>query len=203
MEINSKSDLIKAAREAGELLQKIQDYLEENDLNRVEYAAAKVRFPRGFIRLASHQRKRLGFLKEQALKDNIAYTLILSDVVLWLKIRTDLWGVPRQMLIKLNVFLVGTLIESITKTYLKGICSKNFKFRNEFLKERGIIDEKLQGDLDWIWDVRNKMHLFQLDATEYQNSYDEKCHKRCIKTFRSLLGALELKGPLESMRAGI
>jgi len=198
MEINSKADLAKAAEQAGALLQQIQNYLEENDLNWNECPEAKVRFPRGFIRQAALQRKRLGFLDNRALKDNLAYTLILSDVVLWLKIRTDLWGTPKEMLTKLYVFLIGTLVESITKEYLEGICGKNFKRRNEFLIEIGVIDEELQTDLDWLWDTRNRMHLFQLGAREYENDYDEKCHDRCVKTFRRLLNALREKGSLNA-----
>lgn len=198
MDINSKPELAKAAEQAGMLLQQIQNYLEANDLNWSECSEAKVRFPRGFIRQAGLQRKRLEFLENRALKDNLAYTLILSDVVLWLKIRTDLWGTPKEMLTKLYVFLIGTLVESITKEYLEGICGKNFKKRNEFLVEKGVIDEQLQVDLDWLWDTRNRMHLFQLDAREYENDYDEKCHRRCVKTFRSLLAALRAKGPLNA-----
>ena len=56
MEINSKADLAKAAEQAGALLQQIQNYLEENDLNWNECPEAKVRFPRGFIRQAALQR---------------------------------------------------------------------------------------------------------------------------------------------------
>ena len=198
MEINSKADLTKAAEQAGILLQQIQNYLEENDLNWSECPEAKIRFPRGFIRQAGLQRKRLDFLENRALKDNLAYTLILSDVVLWLKIRTDLWGTPKEMLTKLYVFLIGTLVESITKEYLEGICGKNFKRRNEFLVENGVIDGDLKVDLDWLWDTRNRMHLFQLDTREYENDYDEKCHRRCVKTFRRLLAALQVRGPLNA-----
>lgn len=196
MEIKSNADLQKAAEQAGMLLQQIQNYLEENDLNWDECPEAKVRFPRGFIRQASLQRKRLAFVEDRALKDNLAYTLILSDVVLWLKLRTDLWGTPKEMLTKLYVFLVGTLAESITKEYLEGICGKNFKKRNEFMVENGVIDEALQADLDWLWDTRNRMHLFQLDSREYENDYDHECHKRCVRTFRRLISALHIRGRL-------
>ena len=82
MEIKNRNDLKRAAEEAGVLLQQIQDYCAANNLNWAECAEAKVRFPRGFIRTASLQRKRLSFLEGKVLKDNLAYTLILSDVVL-------------------------------------------------------------------------------------------------------------------------
>ena len=173
MSIRSKSELKKAAEQAGDLLQQIHDYCAENNL-------AKVRFPRGFIRQAGAQRMRLRFVQDQGLRDNLAYTLILSDVVLWVKLRTDLWGTPKHMMTKLYAFLIGT----------SGPCGQNFSKRNEYLLCHDIIDAETKGNLDWLWGLRNRMHLFQLSAREYENEYTEQCHDRCVKTFRQLIGAL-------------
>lgn len=194
MEINNHSDLKKAAEEAGALLQQIHDYCTINDLNWAKCEESKVRFPRGFIRTASLQRKRIPFVEDKTLKDNLAYTLILSDVVLWLKLRTDLWGTPKEMLTKLYVFLIGTLCESITKDFLSGVCGKNYKKRNEYMVAHKIITTELQIQLDWLWDIRNRMHLFQLDSCEYKNEYTEECHQRCVNTYRELLAALRAHG---------
>jgi len=194
MEIESVDDLIRASREAGELLQRIQDYCESIGLNWAQCKEARVRFPRGFIRPARLQRSRVPFVRDQALKDNIAYTLILSDTVLWLMLRTDLWGVPREMLTKLYVFLIAAVCESITKDYLLGVCGKSFKRRNEYLLSQGIIDPELKDDLDWLWDTRNRMHLFKLKEREYRSDYTDECHERCVRTFRALLAALKARG---------
>jgi hypothetical protein len=110
MSIRSKSELKRAAEQAGDLLQQIHDYCTENNLNWSMCDEARVRFPRGFIRQAGVQRTRLRFIEDQSLRDNLAYTLILSDVVLWVKLRTDLWGTPRHMMTKLYAFLIGTLM---------------------------------------------------------------------------------------------
>jgi hypothetical protein len=190
MEINNLEDLKVASTQVSELLQKIQNYCELNDLNWAECDEAKVRFPRGFIRSASLQRARFPFLSNPALKSNLAYTLILSDVILWVKLRTDVWGTPQEMLTKLYVFLIGTLCESITKEYFKDSCGKGFKPRNEYMLIKKIIDEELKNDLDWLWDTRNRMHLFQLEDREYENNYNNSCHEKCVKTYRSLLKAL-------------
>ncbi|RYF25484.1 MAG: hypothetical protein EOO23_08980 [Comamonadaceae bacterium] len=198
MALKNDADLHAAVHKAGELLQEIQDYLAAQDFRHRERPDAKVRFPRGFIRPASEQRARLTFLKNRALKDNLAYTLILSDTVLWLQMRTDLWGTPKEMLTKTYVFLVGTLVESITKSYLEGICGKNFKKRCEYLVQHKIISEDLQADLDWLWDTRNRMHLFQLEEREFENDYNTKSHARCVRAFRGLLAALSAKGPLDA-----
>lgn len=197
MTINSPQELKIAVEEAGLLLQEIQKYCVRHDLNWREVPEAKVRFPRGFIRPASHQRRRIPFVKDKALKDNIAYTLILSDVVLWLQIRTDLWGTPNEMLTKLYVFLIGSLCESLTKDYLSGTCGKNYKGRTEYLAKNDIISAEIMEDLDWLWEIRNKMHLFQLESREYENEYDAACHSRCVKAFRGLIASLTARGRLD------
>jgi hypothetical protein len=190
MAINNLEELKTAAETAGNLLQDIQNYCQKNDLNWAECQNAKVKFPAGFIRTASIQRARMPFLDNMALKSNLAYTLILSDVILWLSLRTSLWGTPKEMLTKLYVFLIATLCESITKEYLKGVCGKNFKPRNQYLLDTKIIDSRLKDDLDWLWDTRNRMHLFQLEEREYENEYDQQCHQRCVQAFRDLLKSL-------------
>ena len=115
---------------------------------------------------------------------------MLSDVVLWTKIRTDLVGVPREMLTKLFAFLIGALCESITKHYLKGRCGKGYKERTLFLVEQEIISASLKEDLDWLWEIRNRMHLFLINSREYENEYDDSCHTRVVKTYRGLISAL-------------
>lgn len=197
MAIENLEQLSSATKQASELLQEIQNYCELNNINRVECEESKVRFPRGFIRTAVFQRNRFGFISSRPLKSNLSYTLILSDVLLWLILRTDLWGTPKEMIVKLNVFLIGTLCESMTKDYLAEICGHGFKKRNEFLVENKIISDQLRTELDWIWDTRNKMHLFQLEEAEYQNEYNDKCHKRCVTAFRELIQKLQDKGRLE------
>jgi hypothetical protein len=194
MPITNDNEMQAAAEQAGFLLQEIQDYLRSKDLHHTEQPRAKVRFPRGFIRPAGEQRKRLPFMADNALRTNISYTLILCDAVLWLRLRTDIWGTPNEMLTKLYVFLVGTMVESITKEYLEGVCGKNFKRRSEYLASNGVIDAALQEDLDWLWDTRNRMHLFQLEEPEYENEYDAQCHRRAVRAFRQLLAALSAHG---------
>lgn len=189
--IDSEDDLVAASAEAGRLLQLIQDYCASQDRTHVDYPEAKVRFPRGFIRTALTQRHRLAFVENRALRGNLAYTLILSDTVLWLSLRTDVWGIPREMLVKLYGFLIGSLCESLTKNYLHGRCGQNYKRRNAWMLEQGIIDEPLRDDLDWLWDMRNNMHLFQLERLEYINAYNDMFHRRVVRTFRGLLTALE------------
>jgi hypothetical protein len=189
--ISNDKELAEAVKNASMLLQEIQDYCERE--NRSD---ARVRFPRGYLRTASSQRDRLPFVESSDLKSNLSYTLILSDVILWLLTRTDIAATARDMLIKLFIFLGGSLTESITKDYLKGICGKSFKVRTEYLNKNGIISSELKADLDWVWDTRNNMHLFMLDEREFSNSYDATSHVRCANAFRGLIDALSIKGRL-------
>jgi hypothetical protein len=198
MEITTLAQLQKAVDQAGVLLQAIHHYCEAHDKTHSEVREARVRFPRGFIRPTGSQRLRLPFIWDKALKSNIAYTMILADTVLWLSLRTDIWGTAREMLTKLYVFLLGTICESITKDYLTGICGKNYRGRTEYLANEAIITRKLQGELDWLWETRNRMHLFQLDSAEYHNDYDDRCHFRSVAAFRGLLVALTRRGVLRT-----
>src|SRR5664279_5480201 len=109
MAINNDEELMEVVDEAGRLLQDIQNYV-ERDFTR----AARIRFPRGYLRTATQARTRLGCLTNTQLKSNIAYTMLLSDVQHWLLARTDLSGMAKEMVIKLQLFLLGSIVESIT-----------------------------------------------------------------------------------------
>lgn len=196
MEIKNDRELAEASAKAGELLQAINDYCVAQNKTIADVPESKVRFPRGFIRTAAYQRSRFPFLSCHDLKSNIAYTLMLSDTILWLALRTDISGMAKDMLYKLFLFLVGTVTESTTKEYLKGICGKSYKTRTEYLEQEGIIDQALKNELDWLWDTRNRMHLFQLDGREYKNDYCPENHHRAIKAFRCLLNSLSARGSL-------
>jgi hypothetical protein len=193
MTITNDQELRAAARKAGDLLQDIQNYCGQEVKE-----DAKVRFPRGYLRTASSQRSRLGFVADEDLKSNLAYTLILSDSVLWQLTKTDIAATAKEMLIKLFIFIGGTLIESITKDYLKGLCGQNFKKRTQYLVDHGVIDTDLQLDIDWIWNTRNNMHLFMLDSKEYDNDYNTQSQVKCAKAFKQLIENLKAKGRLQT-----
>jgi len=186
MPINNDEELAQAVIKAGNLLQEIQNYA-KRDFSK----PAKVRFPRGYLRTAAEARTRLGFLENAHLKSNVSYTMLLSDVQHWLLVRTDISGTAKEMVIKLQFFLLGSIVESITKSFLKGKCGGNYSKRLEYLKEHGIISEQLQIDLNWLWDVRNKMHLFLLDNNEWLSTdYTVANHNRAVRAFKRILEIL-------------
>jgi hypothetical protein len=187
MPIRNDEELASAVEEAGRLVQEIQDYV-GRDFAR----PAKLRFPRGYLRTASEARRKISFLNDSRLKSNIAYTMQLADVQHWLLVRTDLSGMAKGMVIKLQLFLLGTIVESITKVYLHGRCGGNFCRRTEYLEQNDLIDAALKVDIDWLWTLRNNMHLFQLGNIEWASTdYTVANHNRAVRAFRALLTSLE------------
>lgn len=189
MAITNDRELVAAATEAGRLLQEIQDYV-----GRTPNDMAKVRFPRGFLRTADDHRATLRFVEDRVLRTNLAYTLMLSDAVTWLLWRTDITATAKDMLTKLCIFISGTLVESTLREFLHGICGGSYKDRTAYLRAQGIIAEQLHADLDWVWDLRNNMHLFKLDEPEYENPYNAEAHNRCTTSWQQLRESLSRHG---------
>lgn len=186
MTIRNDKELEETVGKVNDLLQQIQAYA-GRDFSK----SAKIRFPRGFLRQAADQKARFSFLTEKHLRSNLAYTVLLSDVQHWLLVRTDLSGFAREMVLKLQFFLLGTIVESVTKAYLKGKCGGSYSKRLEFLDRHGVIDGTLRTDLNWLWDVRNRMHLFQLTDTEWASTdYTLANYNRAVRAMRLLLTAL-------------
>lgn len=193
MAIETDEELAIAVKKAGVLLQDIQDFC-----GRKNRSDAKIRFPRGYLRTASEQRNRLKFVQSEDLKANLSYTLILTDSILWLLVRTDIAATAKEMLIKMFIFLGGALMEGILSDYLTGVIGKqrSFKKRTKYLLENDIISQSLHNDLNWVWDMRNNMHLFLLDGREFENSYNASSHVRCANTFKELIKVLDRNGRL-------
>lgn len=190
MSITNDKELRAAAEKVGEILQEIQDYAQRDFTGK----PWKIRFPRGYIRTAQEHRERLRSVgvEQRCLADNIAYTLMLSDVLHWLLVKTDLSATARDMVTKVDLFILGALVESITKHVLKGECAKGYKERTKYLCDRSIITKDLKNDLDWLWDVRNNMHLFLLKDSEYNSrDYTTSNFNRAVKAWRGLLEALK------------
>jgi hypothetical protein len=184
--IHNDDELREAVDEASVLIQQIQDYV-GRDFSK----PAKLRFPRGYLRTAEESRRRVNFLTDPTIRSNIAYTIQLADVQHWILNRTDLSGIAKEMVIKLQMFLLGTIIESVTKNYLRGRCGGNFAKRTQYLLDDKLIDTALKTDIDWLWNIRNNMHLFQLDDIEWSsNDYTLANHNRAVRTFRRLVIAL-------------
>jgi hypothetical protein len=117
--IADDNELKQAVAIVDEHIQQIQDYLGQDP-----HADGKIRFPRNFIRTASHFRERLSFIKDTNIRDNLAYALIQSDVYRWLTNRTDIFGTAKEMIIKSGIALMGSICETMAIDSTKSIIGK-------------------------------------------------------------------------------
>ena len=184
--INDDSELKDAVAIVDEHIQQIQDYL-----GQANNAAGKIRFPRGFIRTADHFRKELSFIKDDNIKDNLAYALIQSDVYRWLTNRTDLFGIAKEMVIKSGIALMGSICETMAIDGTKGIIGKKHSFceRCNRMFDKGFISEDLRDELHWLWKVRAAIHIYEINHREYEK-YKMADYNRAIKATRALRDAL-------------
>ena len=142
-----------------------------------------------------HHQERLTFILDPVLKRNLGYSLMLSDVYLWMALRTTLSSVASQMVTKAGLFLAGAITESITKHVLKGIASNRpYKERTERLLTDRIISTPMKADLDWIWDMRNNQHLFLVTNVEF-GTYSGAHYDRAARTIREFIEALQRRSP--------
>jgi hypothetical protein len=188
MPIENDEQLKEASEKVSALIQEMQNYLRERNAEE-----GKIRFPYGFIRTANHFRGRVAFLDDHNLQSNIAYTLILSDVLRWVLNRMYVVGTAKEMLAKQVICVMGGITESTTKHYLRGRVGSHggYKVRTAKLVELGAISQELQEELDWLWDTRMNEHLFLVGEREYQR-YSVRESNRAVAAFRGLRDALEV-----------
>ena len=185
--ITNDHELRDAVAIVDEHIQEIQNYLGQDP-----HPDGKIRFPRNFIRTASHFRGRLSFIKDSNIKDNLAYALILSDVFRWLTSRTDLFGTAKEMVMKSGIALMGSICETMAIDGTKGIIGKKHSFceRCNRMVDKGIISEKLKEELHWLWETRAAIHIYEINHREHEK-YKMKDYNRAIKATRSLRDALD------------
>jgi len=185
--IENDEQLREAVTAANEHIQAIQDYLVQRN-----HADGKIRFPRGFLRTATHFRSQLGFIGDNNLKKNLSYALILSDVLRWLTNRTDLTGTAREMVIKNAIILMGSICESIAIDGTKGIIGKKHSFceRADRMVAKGIITGDLRDELRWLWEKRTGIHIYELDHQEY-DTYGIADYNKAVTATKNLRDALE------------
>lgn len=190
--IENEVQLKNAVDKVSELLQDIQTYIEKQGAHpRQGLRNGIVSFPRGFLRTAAQGRSYFSFIQNEQLQSNLAYTMILSDTIHWLLARTDISGIARQMLIKLQLFLGGAIVESVTKSVLKESYKGTYVERLEHLQRQQIIPTDLKDKLVWLWDMRNKMHLEGINSSEYHsNEYTAESLYKAVVAVRGLCECL-------------
>jgi hypothetical protein len=184
--IADDNELKQAVAIVNKHIQQIQDYL-----GQVSHADGKIRFPRNFIRTASHFRERLSFIKDKNIKDNLAYALIQSDVYRWLTDRTDIFGTAKEMIMKSEIALMASICETMAIDATKGVIGRRHSFfeRCNRMVTKEMISEDLKDELHWLWDARAAIHIYEMDHREYEK-YQMKDYTRAIRATIELRNAL-------------
>ena len=187
MPIRNDRELEQTCRQSGDLLQEIQDYCGRDS----RHPLAKVRFPRGYILTANAYRRTLPCVHDAHTQSNLSYALMTLDVLRWLGVRTNLTGTALEMVIKEAICLLGSICECLTvRKGVEGLGrGAGFSNRTTRLVQMGIIEENTKTDLDWIWDIRCREHLVDLDHAEFGHYGPADCN-RAIKAFRELRDGL-------------
>src|ERR1051325_3854131 len=106
------------------------------EFGRNNVPAARVTFPRGFLRTAAECRHTLPNLGTEVQRRNASYALMTLDVLRWLVVRTDLWGAALGMIVKEGISVYGALCEWLTKEGTRGHASNRpYAQRTEKLVE--------------------------------------------------------------------
>lgn len=187
VEITSDAELRASKALIDEHLQGIQDYLGHHD-----HAGGKVRFPRGYLRPVGHFYQQLRFVDDKGLRRNLCYALVLSDVLRWIINRTDLWGLPKEMVSKIGIVVMGAICESIAINGTRGLIGRRHAFcaRVELMVNHKIITEDLRDELQWLWQKRCAIHIHDVSYLEY-GRYNVGDYNRAVRATRDLRKALE------------
>jgi hypothetical protein len=135
---------------------------------------------------------RLKCVKDSTAQSNIAYQLMMSDLFSWLLNRTDITLTVKEMVIKYEIVIMASIAETLTVIFTTK--SKSFKARLPILVSNDKISPETAVELNWMWDFRTGIHLFELDETEH-NKYDETHFDRATMTVRKLVDELNLICP--------
>lgn len=181
----SDAEIEELANDAGYALQRLQD-----EFGRENKVAARVRFPRGYLRTAATLRRRLPSIGREVQRRNATYALMNIDVLRWIVVRTDISGTALSMLVKNAVCILGSVCEWLTKEGTRGHASNRpYKQRTRKLVELNIIDCGLEDELNWIWDVRCREHLHEIDDLEH-DQYTRDDYNRALRASSSLCDLL-------------
>lgn len=117
--------------------------------------------------------------------------LMLKGVYTWVLQRTDLAATAREMVIKAALFLQASIAEALLNDALRGVMGKRQRFssRTARLAEDGVISEALRADLDWLWEERNRQHLFEIEDREIDR-YADADFNRAERTLAQLIEQL-------------
>jgi len=187
-DLENENDLKAAVEAVGAGLQMISDYLEANPKSE-----GKIRFPRGYLGTVGTHSKRYKWVEKDVLRRNISYQYIFYDVLRWVGNRTDIAATAREMIYKHAIVVVSSIAEGLldaAATQLKYAEGKYPKRLKHLLTDK-IITQKLHDELEWMWDLRQSVHVHIVDDLEWEK-YKVTDARRASKAVKELEEALDL-----------
>ena len=183
--ITDESEIPGLVNEINVRMRELQDYVKDRNIKE-----SRIEFPRGYLRSCEHHKKKYEFLQKPIIEKNISYTLLATDVYRWLLNRTDIALSAQEMIVKQGLILICSVVEVLVEECLKGLHDRGkfFKQRLRTLSRHRQLDKKLAEELEWLWDVRNNIHLAVPKKPEH-NKYAVKDYNRAIRGLTAIVEA--------------
>jgi hypothetical protein len=180
-------DFKKAIDEINIRIQAIDEYLGTDDVTKLSEQFV-MRLPKKYIRTASHFKEKLAFIDNEVLRKNISYHFQLSDLNSFMLNRMHVWGVVRNLVVKFQVVNMGAIAEAILVSVTPKKC-KTKNLRIAFLIEGNHISEELKSEIDWLWSIRNGVHIHEINQSEI-GAYTDEMFDRSMSAVKGLIEAV-------------
>lgn len=182
-------------KEIGDRLQLLEEELKKQDIGKVE-----IRFPRGLLSSTHSHRSKLSFIKEDTLRRNLSYHLMLIEIYKWILSRFDIKSTGEEMLIKQAIFQYGLVSDALVqyvaetkeptppeaRTKEPTSPARGFRGSLTILVNHKIITEEMRNNLKWLWKIRNKAcHLVDLKEWEFEK-YSREDYEKALNIWQEL-----------------
>jgi hypothetical protein len=186
--ITNDAELVDVLDTVNVSLQSIHNYLKNNPGKK-----AKIRFPRGYLGSIYSHSSKFSWLEDPVLSKNIAYQHVFVDTLRWMANHTDLFSTGRDMLLKNALVSYGSIFEALLYGAIKQLDFIEGKVptRLNRLEKEGVINESLRKELDWLWNLRQSIHIKSVDVVERQKYSAAEVNRsfKALERFKSALSA--------------
>lgn len=141
----------------------------------------RIEFPKGYFRSMDGHRSYFSFINDKQLKTKIASHMMHRDTLHWLWLKTDIWGVPRKMIIKFQLINLAAILEAVIKHLKPELAKKDVYKIIDVLAKEGLVSNPVE--LKELWKARKSIHLHLTGDVEDVEFSDEN-----YKLWHSALG---------------